>query len=147
MTVKFEKANIGHAAMMANKMRPEAAMEVEHIGPDKFGAIRAVLDRSSHAWSGFYNDEIVLMWGIQNTGMISGQAYLWLITTELAEKHQFLFVRWSRRFIDELRESGEYKLLTGQVRDSFAKSIWWLKWLGFKVDPPVKGVRFFHWEA
>lgn len=87
-------------------------------------------------WIGFYDDKIVCAWGIIPPSVLSDSCYLWLHTTPAMEGHQFVLVRKSQLFIEELLR--EYSSVTGHVRIDAPKSQKWLKWLGAEFEPSDK---------
>ena len=116
------------------------------IGPDREEAISYAFTLSRYSWTGLANGKLACMWGVNPTSFVSDMATLWLITTPLVEEHSFLFLRWSRRFVEELMQTTEFSTIHGQVRADFHRSIWWLKWLGFHVQSPTEGLRYFYQE-
>lgn len=89
---------------------------------------------STASWTGLVDGEVACIWGVIPPTIISNRAYLWLLTTELVQEHQFLFVRHSQRVIETMLE--EYDLITGHVKAGEDRSMRWLKWLGAKFGEP-----------
>lgn len=141
-------ATMEHAQMIAPLLREDARKEVEAVGmvnPEK--VLKTALRQSEFAWTGLADGEIACMWGIQGGTLLSSMGGLWLVTTPVVDKYKFIFLRWSRIFMDELRNTGKYTTIHGLVRGDFERSVTWLKWLGFKINPPsADGTRYFHWE-
>ena len=92
---------------------------------------RAVLV-SSQTWVGYVDGAPACMWGLVPASLLSDTAYLWLVTTDLVEEHQFLFVRHSQ--IEIKRMLSVYKTICGHCDQQHPRSVRWIKWLGGKFD-------------
>jgi hypothetical protein len=79
-------------------------------------------------WVGYNNDKLVCAWGIIPPSILSEEVYLWLHTTEAVNTNQFLFVRHSQLFVQDLLK--EYTSIIGHVKIDAHNSKRWLKWLG-----------------
>ncbi len=103
--------------------------------------LRKCVYRSTYVRYGFVNDECVCVWGLIPPTLLSNSAYLWLLTTELVEKHKFLFVRHSQRWIEQALRT--YPIIIGDwvPGDPCAKR--WLEWLGAEFGPFVGGRHQF----
>lgn len=106
---------------------------------------RATMDTclqfTRHLWAGWVDDEIACIWGLIPPTLMSSQAYLWLYTTELVNKHTFVFVRYSQRAIEEMLK--EYPTIVGHCEIDNARAIRWVKWLGGTFNEPVgRGLPF-----
>jgi len=100
------------------------------------------LKKADWAWVGTANGEIGCVWGLQYTNILLGHVYIWVLTTKVAEEHQFRFVRGSRLFVDQLKTRFPY--ICGWVDARNPKSVVWIKWLGFELGPVTdKKVRPF----
>jgi hypothetical protein len=103
--------------------------------------LRRWLRRSEEVWLGMHDDEVACVYGLAPPTAISNRAYLWLLTTELVEKHKFLFVRHSQLVIeDALRR---YDVIVGHVAVGNTPARRWLRWLGAAIDVPEKGFSKF----
>lgn len=92
------------------------------------------LKMSSHLWAGLTDGEIACVWGLIPPSLMSERAYLWLYTTELAEKHTFLLVRWSQIEVKKMLQ--EYPVIVGHAAANNPQAIRWLKWLGATFGEP-----------
>lgn len=86
------------------------------------------LYRSSVRCVGYVDDKPACVWGLIPRTILSNQAYLWLLTTEIAAEHKFLLVRYSQLFVEQALES--YPTLYGHVEAGNAPAKRWLRWLG-----------------
>lgn len=89
---------------------------------------------SQAAWLGCVDEKVACLWGLIPPTLISNRAYLWLLTTELVNEHQFLFIRHSQRMVEVMLR--EYDLITGHVKAGEDRSIRWLRWLGAVFGDP-----------
>ena len=96
---------------------------------------------STHCWSGSVDGELACMWGLVPPTLLSDQAYLWLVVTDLVEAHRFTFVRHSQRVIDELLDL--YPIIVGHCERGNEEAMRWIRWLGGTFGPWQKGFRPF----
>src|SRR5262249_51950549 len=128
---------------MRVKITQENSLDAEQIvansamadTPGAAATLRKFLDRSTYLHVGRIDGEIACVCGVLLPSIISSRAYLWMITTTLADKHQFLLVRHSQIFIRERLK--EFERIVGHTEISQPRSIRWLKWLGAKFGEPV----------
>lgn len=89
---------------------------------------------SAIVWAGMVEGEPACLWGLIPPTLMSDQAYLWLLTTDLVEDHKFLFVRHSQRFVEIMLQ--QYPRIIGHCETSATQSIRWIKWLGGRFGEP-----------
>lgn len=92
---------------------------------------------SAVTWVGCVDEEVACVWGLVPPTLLSTQAYLWLITTDLVTEHPFLFVRHSQMVVKNILK--EYPVITGHAGVGEDRSIRWLRWLGARMFDPDKG--------
>lgn len=70
------------------------------------------------------------VWGFIQPSLLSQQAYMWLLTTDLVKEHPFVFIRRAQRHVEEMLKI--YPLLVGDcsIKDTQARR--WLRLLGAK---------------
>lgn len=90
---------------------------------------------SNEVWVGYADDEVACVCGLISPSMLSDQAYLWLITTNLVDEHTFLFVRHSQLWIEQIRK--RYSVITGDVFCDNDRAQRWLRWLGADLGYPI----------
>lgn len=95
------------------------------VGHPKF-VISGAIYRSVHSYVYTFDDEPVMMGGVQTDGLVWG-----LSATRLLEQHKREFLRYS------LYERDVFKTKTARplralVDERWTKSVRWLKWLGFE---------------
>jgi hypothetical protein len=89
---------------------------------------------SSYVFVGEIDGKIACVWGLVPPTLLSDQAYMWLLTTDLMQEHQFVLVRHSQRVIEDVLK--KYNMITGVCIVGENKSIRWLKWLGAEFGKP-----------
>lgn len=104
------------------------------LAEDDMSAINKCLELTTHLWAGMVDGEFVCTWGLIPPTLLSTEAYLWLYCTEAIKDHEFIFVRWSQKAVEEMLE--RYPLLVGLASVDNARGIRWLKWLGAKFGVP-----------
>jgi hypothetical protein len=107
--------------------------------PNAENDLKRYLKVSIEAWTGLIDGEVVCVWGLISPTVLSNKGYLWLLTTDLVDKHPFTFVRHSQIIIRDLMKNLEY--IEGHVMTNSDRSIRWLKWLGFRMT----GERHGEW--
>lgn len=120
------------------------AQEVKEIGYRVVNSRRAVdfyWIHSTHCWTGFVDGEIACMWGLVPPTLLSDQAYLWLVTTDLVKQHRFALVRHSQRMVEQALEI--YPLIVGQCERGNEEAMRWIRWLGGTFGPWKDNLRPF----
>lgn len=146
MKMEIVSAEPEHVWEIANAMQGSSRIEVDRISErnhlDRVEVIRRALARATSSWTGLIDGEIVFLAGVETKTFLSDTAYVWLITTEEVERHPLVFVRWSQELIKELQK--RYRVIYGHIDPAFAKSVVWLKWLGFTIrEADASGFRRF----
>lgn len=80
---------------------------------------------------------IAAAWGLIPPTVLSESAYVWLLTTPLAEQRKFLLVRYSQMFVEEMLK--EHPMLIGDVILPNPSAVRWITWLGGEFLKPVGG--------
>lgn len=127
---RIEKATAEHVTALAPKLRTSDKDEVmasHAMSPTE--ALLFSLDTSHVAYSGFVDDEIILMWGISPAE--HGFGAIWMLASDDLEKHRLAFLRRSKVFVNCARSC--YSGLGNFVDARNTTSIQWLRWLGFTI--------------
>lgn len=95
------------------------------------------LGPTSELWIGFINGNPVCAWGLVPPTVLSDKAYLWLYASQAVDEYKFLFVRYSQRVVEALRES--YPVIYGVCDVGNHRAIRWMKWLGARFAEPYDG--------
>lgn len=96
-------------------------------------ALKECMKLSTNVWKGVIDGEIASVWGVITPTFLSNQCYLWLTTTDIADKHQFVLVRYSQLVVQNLLTT--YERIVGHVMIDQPRSKKWLKWLGAEFNP------------
>jgi hypothetical protein len=106
--------------------------------PEAAQALRYYIRRSIEVRYGYVGDQVACVWGLRPPSLLSDNAYLWLLTTNLVEEHKFLFIRHSQRWIEEALK--RYPTITGDVipPDNW-RARRWIEWLGGVFSTPIDG--------
>lgn len=132
---------------MIASLRPTKAEDVKEAlalcstdgwkeGIDTFEVTMQEVERAAYSWTFVADGKIVCIVGVHTNTLLSNTAYLWMLTTEAAKEHQFLFVRYSKIMIERLKLHFDY--IHGFVAADAVHSQRWLYWLGFKIGPRLK---------
>jgi hypothetical protein len=95
---------------------------------------RYCLQRSDRWWAGTVDGKVACVFGLIFPSLLSTSAYIWLLTTDLVDEHQFPFVRYSQICIKEVLSHCDE--VRGHVDVRQPRSVRWLKWLGATVGRP-----------
>jgi hypothetical protein len=100
--------------------------------------ILEVVETSSEIWAGYWNGDLVNLWGIVPDSLIADTAYLWMFETHRIKDYRVAAARHSCETIQDLLQ--RYSVLWGYTtRASFR----WLGWLGAKFTGVNNGhIRF-----
>jgi|SRR5215467_4666379 len=131
---------------MRVEIKRAAALDISNIikrspvagAPNAEADLKRYLGISYEAWTGLIDEEVVCVWGIISPTILSDKGYLWLLTTDLVDKHPFTFVRHSQIVIRDLMKHLNY--IEGHVMTNSERSIRWLKWLGFRMTNERHGM-------
>ena len=134
--VRIEPARPDHVALLAPVMRAADRQEVwasSRSTPAQ--ALANGLAMSSRAWTVFFDGEVAAMWGVAPLALLSDTGAPWLLSSPAVDRHPVTFLRGSRALVDDIQDG--YAVLRNYVDARYARSIRWLRWLGFTVEPPV----------
>jgi hypothetical protein len=138
-------AAVEHLLPVAARMRAADRREVwasHRMTP--YESLIFSLEASRRAWTGFIDDNPVMVWGVADDSE-SGLGRPWMLATDgLARGHR-VFLRLSRRYVAKLQAG--YRRLENYVHAGNRLSLRWLKWCGFQIDEaaPVlfNGEKFY----
>lgn len=84
---------------------------------------------------GYIKGEVACIYGLAPPTVLSNQAHIWVITTDVAEQNKFLFIRHSQIVIEEALKHWEHIYGETYVKDKHAFK--WIKWLGGFYGHPM----------
>lgn len=135
MTAKIVQAGAEHVGPVVKDLRVYDQTDVERVGLEVEETIRSAIRDSMFSWTGIKDDQVLCIFGVKCASLTSDEGYLWMVTTSLVEQHQFTFVRHSQLVVEALRH--DFRRIHGMVDARYDRSIQWIKWLGFTIEPAV----------
>lgn len=146
MSGYVQKARASDILFIAGSIRSDDRREIEAMSTlSPTQALWRSYRMSTSCWTGFVDNDPILMFGVAPLTVLGGVGSPWLIGTDaiLKVKHQFL--RMNAQFVEKMNET--YPVLHNYVDVRNTHSVRWLKWLGFKFDDPVEyglnGEKFY----
>lgn len=133
INVKVVPAEFEHVESIAKNMREADRQELWASGlvtPEL--ALKSAIKASDKAWTGLINDEPVCMFGVSRGTIAARIGSPWLLGTDALEMYQVPFLRRCRGYVSEMTEG--FDTLINYVDARNAKSIRWLRWLGFDLE-------------
>lgn len=127
--IEIVPATMAHAE--AIELRPGDAREIAALGVGKSQAFAATLSRSLWADAYLVDGEVAALMGLILSSLIGGIAMPWLMTGAPVEHHRREFMQLTRTRTQEML--AEYGMLVCNVHAEYARSIRWLRWLGFEI--------------
>ena len=114
-------------------LRPGDAAECAALGMTKVEAMHRAIGRS--LWSETYmvDGEPGAIRGLILPSLTGRIASPWLMTGVPVERYRKSFMELTRDGIERLRP--EWDMLVSYVHADYARSIAWLRWLGFDIGP------------
>lgn len=109
--------------------------------PHSKDVLRVYILNSIEFWVGKVDGEIACVFGLIPPSLLADSAYLWLLTTDVVDANTFLFIRHSRRWIENNLK--RYKCINGHVLPDNKKAKRWLRLLGAKIYEPEGGRQAF----
>jgi hypothetical protein len=132
-------ATVSHAHSLAATMRADDASEVAALGLTPLDALLESLRASEVALTLLFDSEPAVMWGAEpvRRTLLSEPvaASVWCLTGTGVERHRKDFARVSRAGVAAL--IARYPVLFADVDARYARSLRWVRWLGFTVLPAV----------
>jgi len=110
-------------------------VEIESASGRPYHEIICDIEEHSEMWSGFVDDELVVVFGMHIVSALTGKAIPWLISTNNVEKHSRTFLRYCKPVFKKLCIN--LNSLVNYVHDDNHLAKTWLKWLGFKLQDPA----------
>lgn len=106
------------------------------------------VSRSTCVWLGRADGVEACAIGLLLPTVFAEEPYLWMISTKICEQHPLIFMRWSRRVMDEILDL--YPSVIGLCDCHNLPGQRWLRWLGARFDdvPTANnhfGFRIMRW--
>ena len=112
-------------------------------------AIARSIENSTEPLEAWHGMELVCLFGIGQSRLRPGYGSPWMVGTDAIYKHDQLFLRMSRAWIEAVHP--QYQLLENWVFSENRDAMRWLDWLGFEINPQAQpygqfGKPFHHFE-
>ena len=98
-------------------------------------ALHAAIKTSTYAWIAEVDNKPVALWGFYKPSLLADEGFIWMVTTNAVEEHQFTFIRYGRMVLDMMFQ--KCNLLYGVVHPEFYRSHKFLKFFKFEIGDPV----------
>ncbi len=127
-------------------MREADAQECAAFGLDPYVAVALSRARSEEAFAVVKDGDLLCEWGYRTDNALFGEASVWMLSFEGADKCPVYFARESRRLLASLLF--RFTLLRCEVYSGHLTALRWLQWLGFHEvgTRTVRGELFFLME-
>jgi len=97
--------------------------------PNAIGIIHKFVDMGQSNYIGYINDEAAFLYGvITPTLLSSSRAFIWMLTTDVIDKHKFEFIRTSEKVVENTLR--EFDMIIGETHVKDQRAFKWLRWLG-----------------
>ncbi len=152
MTVSYEVVPATQALAMSLVMSDVDAAEAwaaARLSPAE--ALEVSLDSSPDPMVFLADGRVVCVFGVGEWSVLGLYGIPWMLGAEELPQHARRFLRWSREYMNEMRQ--RYRLMQNHVDARNTEAVKWLRWLDFEIDPalPFGSDRLpfhrFHWEA
>lgn len=124
-----------HIDPIAENMREHDVLEVRAMGAEPDEALKIGLARSTWCKTGLIDDVPVVMFGVSPVSILSGLGAPWLLGTDDVLRAKKTFIKKNREYVPKMLASHPRLMNFVDVRN--ARSIAWLKLLGFEILPAV----------
>lgn len=134
-----------HIRAICGSLRERECHSFKALGRDPERMVAHEVATSFFAYAGVVDGEVIALGGVKCDGILSDEAYVWILCSEAINDYPIAFIRGVLRAFALIK--GRFRTIWGLVSADFARSIRWLGWMGFTVDPPVEGVCLFWYGA
>lgn len=120
--------------LLAKVLRKADLQEIEHgsaLPPE--AALLYSFAVSEYTYTVWLDDQIVMIFGVGGIDGTSGCP--WMMASDLLLQIKRDFIKECRRFVDAMLD--RYTNLENWVWAGNKIHIYWLEWMGFKIEPPA----------
>ncbi len=136
-------------AFVAENMREIDKLEAyEMSGLEPLMALKASVMSSKRVVATRFNGTPNAIFGVVEVNFLAGHGVPWVLTTDACVSLPSVFMRMTKDIYPALTTG--YNILTNYVHEDNIKSIKWLEYLGFTLEPPQpmgingENFRLFH---
>jgi hypothetical protein len=137
-------ATLDDARYVGARLRAGDAAEVLLFGLDGVQAIEQSMRDSLASECIVLDGEPAAVLGLLMPDLTSGVGVPWILTTEAVERHPVAFGRASRRILNRALDVAHR--LENVCDARYTRSLAWIEWLGFWIEPEQAGFRRFWME-
>ncbi len=142
MAIEIVPSTMAHAR--AIRLRAGDLMEIDAMGETQESAFEKTLGASLWAETYLIEGEPAVMRGVIPRSLLGGVANAWLMSGRPVERHRKSFMTLTREGVERMRH--DWRELVSFVHADYRRSIAWLGWLGFALEPAAplgpKGALF-----
>ena len=125
----FRQGTLEDGLVILADLRKQQCRSLEKLNIDPQVLLREAL-KGGPVVTVLINNRPAAMFGTISSTLL-GLTKVWVITTPLVEREPIAFLRWSRRFLQDLY--AKHGTLIGMVDVEFERSRRWLQWCGFRT--------------
>jgi hypothetical protein len=142
--VEIVQARLEHAHDLAPRMRAADVAEVQASGG--YSPLEALVDSLRYsapfAWAALFDGKVACIWGVEplRRSIIAGRVgAVWMLTSDLVEKHPRAFWRGCRSAVPLLFEATDPPLdvLVNLIDARHEQALHWARRLGFQLEEPA----------
>jgi hypothetical protein len=130
-----------HIREMCLVLRDRERRAFDRYGRNAEARIRQEVAISFLSYAGLVDGEVIAIGGVKCEGILSDEGYVWILCSERVNEMPIAFVRGAMRALTLVKQ--RFASIYGLVAADFDRSIRFLTWMGFVVEPAVEGVRVF----
>lgn len=120
------------ARRAASRLRDIDRESIESFGLNPADSIVNNVANSHYCLTGTVAGEVVCVWGVMATSLMSDKGLLWMVTTKDLDNNAFVFIRKSQIELEKIFKL--YEELYGFVAVENKRSKRWLTWMGFEFS-------------
>jgi len=141
----FEETKVDHVQALQGRLRESDILEImAATGRNPDIALMESFLQSNLCWTAFRKDKVIAIFGAASVSILSETASPWMIGSKELNGAGIEIVKVSRYYVDQMKD--RFSLLVNYIDARQARSVRWLKWLGFIVEAPcaygVEGLPF-----
>jgi len=102
---------------------------------DPLPAIQTSVAHAVAAFTGVVDGEIACIFGVTRRSRLSAVGVPWLLGTDALDAAPATFMRHSRVYFERMQQA--FPLMENYVLAENTKTVKWLRWLGFEMEPPA----------
>lgn len=136
MTYIVRKATFEDCALLAPNLRTFEVKEIWAMSKmTPMDALKYAFNNSIFAYTWIVNDVPACMFGLRSDSFLDDNAFFWMLTTHVIEKHKKSFYKES--LIQTRKLTTIFPKLFGYVDARYISSINWIRRLGFTIEPAL----------